>query len=506
MARVFLEGVSKQYSPEQRAVTELTLEVADREFLVLVGPSGCGKTTTLRMIAGLESISSGRILIGDREVQQVPPKDRDIAMVFQNYALYPHMSVYKNMSFGLELRNGGGWISRLWRRIRQPEVARRLEERRREIPQKVQAAAESLGIEKLLQRKPHQLSGGERQRVALGRSIVREPAAFLFDEPLSNLDARLRAEMRGELRRLHRQLQTTMIYVTHDQVEALTLGDRVAVMRGGQLLQVGPPMEVYDEPVDTFVASFLGSPGMNLLDGWLSRQADGWLFELSGESVDGTRLSTVDGESHRVDGESQRVGQEELSSQRNRQRDQGDEKGKSIERGGDSPPRLMIDSTLLSSEVRATVEQELAQQEAGGRVRMLLGVRPEDLSVSASEQEVPGPAANETASAIETASANSGVTSRGLANSEATSVTRMTCEVVAVDRLGDSAMLYLRLPGTTGEEGGTGRLGKSVGLAARAWGRFRVAEGANVELAFDLGRVHFFDRESGINLVKVDRS
>lgn len=291
MARVLLEEVGKTYGrtaseQRERAVDGVSFEVQDREFLVLVGPSGCGKTTTLRMIAGLETCSSGQIQIGDRVVNAVPPKDRDIAMVFQNYALYPHMTVYKNMAFGLELRYGGGWLARVLRRVIQPRRAAELEEKRRDISRRVQQAARTLGIERLLKRKPHQLSGGERQRVALGRSIVREPAAFLFDEPLSNLDARLRTEMRVELKRLHRQLGATMIYVTHDQVEALTLGDRVAVMRGGKLLQVGPPMEVYDEPADTFVARFIGSPGMNLAEGELLEENGQWSFRVGNQSID----------------------------------------------------------------------------------------------------------------------------------------------------------------------------------------------------------------------------
>jgi len=233
MARVSLEGVSKVFPNGERAVDSLDLEIHDREFLVLVGPSGCGKTTTLRMIAGLEAPSSGKIAIGDRIVNDVAPKDRDIAMVFQNYALYPHMSVYKNMSFGLELRFGGGLLARLLRRLFKPTKAAQLESRRKTIKDRVRQAAELLGIEHLLGRMPRQLSGGERQRVALGRAIVREPAAFLFDEPLSNLDAKLRVEMRRELKRLHRELNATIVHVTHDQVEALTLGQRVVVMSDG---------------------------------------------------------------------------------------------------------------------------------------------------------------------------------------------------------------------------------------------------------------------------------
>ncbi len=270
MAKVVLNQVSKRFSDAQPAVSQLNLEVSDREFLVLVGPSGCGKTTTLRMIAGLEEVSDGKIVIGDRDVTHVSPKDRDIAMVFQNYALYPHMTVRRNMAFSLRLRYGGNFVSRQWQRWRDPEGARHRHQQYRQIPQKVAQVANVLGIEKLLDRFPRELSGGERQRVALGRAIVREPAAFLFDEPLSNLDAKLRVEMRRELKELHRRLGATMIYVTHDQVEAMTLGDRIAVMNQGVLQQVGPPGEVYHRPANQFVAGFLGTPGMNLLPGELT--------------------------------------------------------------------------------------------------------------------------------------------------------------------------------------------------------------------------------------------
>lgn len=255
MAEVILQNISKVYPGNVRAVDNVSLEIHDKEFIVLVGPSGCGKSTTLRMVAGLEEISGGRILIGDRVVNDVPPKDRDIAMVFQNYALYPHMSVYKNMAFGLKLR-------------KVPKA---------EIDQKVRAAAKMLGIENLLERKPKALSGGQRQRVAVGRAIVRTPKAFLFDEPLSNLDAKLRVEMRAELKKLHRRLATTTIYVTHDQEEAMTLGDRVVVMKDGVIHQVAGPLEVYDNPVNRFVAGFVGTPPMNFLQGRLAR-VDGAVF------------------------------------------------------------------------------------------------------------------------------------------------------------------------------------------------------------------------------------
>ncbi len=242
MARVILENISKNFGMVQ-AVKDLNLTVEDKEFAILVGPSGCGKSTALRMVAGLEEPSAGNIYIGDRMVNDLPPKDRDIAMVFQEYALYPHMSVYRNMAFGLKLRKF----------------------RREEIDQRVKEAAEILGIQGLLDRKPKQLSGGQRQRVAVGRAIVRKPAVFLFDEPLSNLDAKLRVQMRAELSKLHDRLQTTIIYVTHDQVEAMTMGTKIVVMKDGLIQQIGSPLEVYNHPVNQFVAGFIGSPVMNFI-------------------------------------------------------------------------------------------------------------------------------------------------------------------------------------------------------------------------------------------------
>jgi multiple sugar transport system ATP-binding protein len=242
MAQVVLKNLNKKYD-EVHAVKDVNLTIRDKEFMVLVGPSGCGKTTTLRMVAGLEEITGGEIQIGERVVNDLPPKDRDIAMVFQNYALYPHMSVYDNMAFGLKMR-----------KFPKAEIAKRVGE-----------AAEILGIQELLKRKPRQLSGGQRQRVAVGRAIVRHPQVFLFDEPLSNLDAKLRVQMRVELKRLHERLETTAIYVTHDQVEAMTLGSRVVVMKDGWVQQVGEPMEIYTRPQNKFVAGFIGSPAMNFV-------------------------------------------------------------------------------------------------------------------------------------------------------------------------------------------------------------------------------------------------
>ncbi len=263
MAEVRLESVTKQYG-KTVAVDRVDLEVRDREFLVLLGPSGCGKSTTLRMIAGLEEISAGTIRIGDRIVNDVAPKDRDVAMVFQNYALYPHMNVYQNMAFGLRMR-------------RTPKA---------EIDRRIRSAAATLDIEGLLKRKPWQLSGGERQRVAVGRAIVRDPAVFLFDEPLSNLDAKLRVVMRSELVRLQEQLRTTTIYVTHDQVDAMMMGHRIAVMNQGRVQQIGPPLDVYARPANQFVAEFIGSPPMNLIPAEVV--ADGgrlWLDSAAGRLV-----------------------------------------------------------------------------------------------------------------------------------------------------------------------------------------------------------------------------
>ncbi len=254
MAQVALKELNKKFD-EVHAVKDVNLTIRDKEFMVFVGPSGCGKTTTLRMVAGLEEITSGEIHIGDRVVNDLPPKDRDIAMVFQNYALYPHMSVYDNMAFGLKMR-----------KFPKPEIAKR-----------VQDAAEILGIQELLKRKPRQLSGGQRQRVAVGRAIVRHPQVFLFDEPLSNLDAKLRVQMRVELKRLHERLETTAIYVTHDQVEAMTLGSRVVVMKDGWVQQVGEPLEIYSRPQNRFVAGFIGSPAMNFIPTTVA-QAGGALY------------------------------------------------------------------------------------------------------------------------------------------------------------------------------------------------------------------------------------
>ena len=262
MATVTFEHVTKKFG-DVIAVDDFNLSINDGEFMVFVGPSGCGKTTSLRMIAGLEDITEGQVRIADRVVNDVPPKDRDIAMVFQSYALYPHMSVYDNLAFGLKLR-----------KVAKPEIDRRVKE-----------AAETIQLTSLLQRKPKELSGGQRQRVALGRAIVREPAVFLMDEPLSNLDAKLRVQTRAEIARLHQRLKTTIVYVTHDQVEAMTMGQRIAVMSQAKLQQVGPPQELYDHPLNKFVAGFIGSPSMNFLPVEMSGTGDNVELKADGLTV-----------------------------------------------------------------------------------------------------------------------------------------------------------------------------------------------------------------------------
>jgi len=260
MAQVTLKNVSKVFQESVWAIRDINLGIENKEFVVLVGPSGCGKSTTLRIIAGLEEATGGDVYIGDQLVNDVPPKDRNIAMVFQNYALYPHMSVYDNMAFGLRLR-------------KYPK---------QEIETRVKEAATILGIEKLLKRKPGELSGGQRQRVAVGRAIVRKPLVFLFDEPLSNLDAKMRVQMRTEIKKLHIRLQTTMIYVTHDQTEAMTMGDRIVVMKDGLIQQIADPITLYDRPVNRFVAGFIGSPPMNFVKGTILKK-DGKLYFSEGK-------------------------------------------------------------------------------------------------------------------------------------------------------------------------------------------------------------------------------
>lgn len=272
MASVRLENVKKVYENSFTAVHSASIDIPDGEFVVLVGPSGCGKSTTLRMIAGLEGITEGALYIDDRKVNDVAPKDRDIAMVFQNYALYPHMTVRDNMAFGLKLRKF----------------------KKKEIADRVEQAADVLGISSILDRKPKQLSGGQRQRVAVGRAIVRKPKVFLFDEPLSNLDAKLRVQMRTEISKLHHRLASTMVYVTHDQVEAMTMGDRIVVMKDGYIQQIDAPLALYNHPVNIFVAGFIGSPAMNFITGTLARNDGLTIKEKDGTNVIAVPESHVD--------------------------------------------------------------------------------------------------------------------------------------------------------------------------------------------------------------------
>lgn len=263
MAGISLKNIKKVYPGDVEVISDLNLEIKDKEFIVLVGPSGCGKSTTLRMIAGLEEITGGEMMIGDRLVNDLPPKERDIAMVFQNYALYPHMTVFKNMAFGLKLRGTDKKV----------------------IKEKVEAVAKILDIEHLLNRKPKQLSGGQRQRVALGRAMVRDPAVFLLDEPLSNLDAKLRTQTRTEIIKLHKELDTTFIYVTHDQTEAMTMGDRIVVMKDGKIMQADTPQELYENPANLFVAGFIGSPQMNFIDATVKKEGSAYAVVFPGGSI-----------------------------------------------------------------------------------------------------------------------------------------------------------------------------------------------------------------------------
>jgi multiple sugar transport system ATP-binding protein len=274
MAEVILKNVSKTYEGGNVAVSDVNIEIKDREFVVLVGPSGCGKSTTLRMVAGLEEISSGDLFIDGKRVNDVSPKDRDIAMVFQNYALYPHMSVYENMAFGLKLRKFD----------------------KEEIKTRVNEAAKILGLEQFLDRKPKALSGGQRQRVAVGRAIVRKPKVFLFDEPLSNLDAKLRVQMRTEISKLHQKLGATMIYVTHDQTEAMTMGDKIVIMKDGIIHQIDTPLNLYNHPANRFVAGFIGSPSMNFLEGNILRNGS---FQFV-SSIGGLKITLNDNYSERL--------------------------------------------------------------------------------------------------------------------------------------------------------------------------------------------------------------
>ena len=286
MAKISLKNIYKIFEDGTTAVNDFSLDIADKEFIILVGPSGCGKSTTLRMIAGLETITKGELKIGDRIVNNVAPKDRDIAMVFQSYALYPHMTVYKNMAFGLELR-----------KVPKDEIEKRVTE-----------AAKILDIEHLLKRKPKALSGGQRQRVALGRAMVRSPSVFLLDEPLSNLDAKLRANMRTEIKKLHQRLETTFIYVTHDQTEAMTMGDRIVVMKDGIIQQADTPQNIYKHPFNMFVAGFIGSPQMNFLDAKIEYRNNSIYLLLAKDEIDITDTFSENKDLRKYDGQLVKLG------------------------------------------------------------------------------------------------------------------------------------------------------------------------------------------------------
>jgi len=378
MASVTLKGIYKKFAGGVTAVSDFNLDIKDKEFIILVGPSGCGKSTTLRMIAGLEEISEGELYIGDKLVNDVAPKDRDIAMVFQNYALYPHMSVYENMAFGLKLR-----------KTPKDEIKRRVEE-----------AANVLGIQHLLDRKPKALSGGQRQRVALGRAIVREPRVFLLDEPLSNLDAKLRAQMRTELSKLHIRLGTTFIYVTHDQVEAMTMGDRIVVMKDGFIQQVDSPHNLYDSPVNLFVAGFMGSPQMNFIDATIVEKDDGLYARIGSE----------------------------------------DKKDKSS---------TVYDLRLPEAKLKGDKLKDYINKE------IIFGVRPEHIH----DEEM------------------------FLSNAE----TIMIANVEVVELMGAETFLYFSL----GE----------VPMTARVSARTSARPGDKIKVAFDLNRVHIFDKETEMVIV-----
>ena len=398
MANVTFEGVSKVFGDGTRAVDRLDLEIGNGEFMVLVGPSGCGKTTALRMVAGLEEISDGVVRIGGRVVNDLSPKSRDIAMVFQSYALYPHLTVRDNVAFPLKIR-------------RTP---------RDEIRRRVQEAARILDLEPLLDRKPRALSGGQRQRVAMGRAIVREPAVFLMDEPLSNLDAKLRVQMRADIKKIQKNLGTTTIYVTHDQVEAMTMGDRVAVMRKGELLQAAPPQELYDDPVNLFVAGFIGSPAMNMLEARVERGDAG--------------VTVVVGDA-----------------------------------------RLELDAEMLARYPALT--------EYDGR-EVVLGVRPEDLEDGALVSGADGPRLHGRVELREALGSEVLVHFTMAARRAVTEDTRELAEDVGDDR--------------AVEQLAAGAQHHAATLVGRFSPRSRAVEGEAVEVSIDIGRLHFFDPDTGL--------
>jgi multiple sugar transport system ATP-binding protein len=424
MGRVILEHLVKAYregsGQEARAVDGISLTVEPGEFMVLVGPSGCGKSTTLRLIAGLEELTAGTISIDGRVVNDVAPKDRDIAMVFQNYALYPHLSVYDNLAFGLRLR-------------KLPKA---------EIDQRVRAAAALLGLDAFLARKPKALSGGQRQRVAVGRAIVRQPKVFLFDEPLSNLDAKMRTATRGEISRLHARLGATMIYVTHDQVEAMTMGDRICVMRDGRIMQVAEPMALYHRPNHRFVAGFIGSPPMNLFEGRIERRGADWLF------LEDRAGAAPGGEGAAGQGET-RPGAAELS-------------------GAGAPAPLIL---RLTDELG-----QMAQDQPGRPV--VLGIRPEDVDLAGD-----GPAG-----------ARAGGDGAGVGEAGGEGAARVGAAARAV------VTMKLELAETMGAETYLHGSTATGSLVARVRSAGRHELGEAVRLALNLGRAHLFDGATGAAL------
>jgi multiple sugar transport system ATP-binding protein len=441
MAQVVLENITKAYPGGVLAVDDVSLTIADEEFVVLVGPSGCGKSTTLRVIAGLEVPDGGTVRIGERVVNDVPPKDRDIAMVFQNYALYPHMTVYGNMSFALRLRMLPGLLSRLFRRAAAKAV-------HAEIRRRVMRTADLLDIRPLMDRKPRDLSGGQRQRVALGRAIVREPAAFLFDEPLSNLDARLRVTTRAELKRLHRRLRTTTVYVTHDQEEAMTLGDRIVVMKDGKIQQADAAMTTYHRPRNRFVAGFIGMPPMNFFDGTLRAGEGGLMFDedaptsLSGSEAGGTMSAGL-----------QAVATADIG----------------VETVAETTPGLTLPTkgfTISLSSLAPSVLERLASWV--GR-QVVLGVRPEHLSL----RPVSG--------------------ADGLVVSQPLDV-----RVAVVEPLGGSVDLYMS---TARHNDVVARVESPAGEGLAAFGGGMAAVGMAATVHLDVRRAHLFEPgDAGMNL------
>jgi len=435
MGRVILENLVKAYreknGAEVRAVDAINLTVEPGEFMVLVGPSGCGKSTTLRLIAGLEEVTAGSISIDGRVVNDVAPKDRDIAMVFQNYALYPHLSVYENLAFGLRLR-----------KLPKEEIDRR-----------VRAAAALLGLEALLTRKPKALSGGQRQRVAVGRAIVRQPKVFLFDEPLSNLDAKMRTATRAEISKLHARLGATMIYVTHDQIEAMTMGDRICVMHDGRILQVAAPMELYDRPNHRLVAAFIGSPPMNLVEGRLERDERGWTF-LEERAEQPVRSVAAAVPEAREDGTESATGAESAKVTAERER---------------RAARGLVQASAPVAAMRIRLPDALAERAVGRAGQpLVLGIRPEDVrEVAAAE----------------------GAGTEPIGAAEAS----VTATLELAETMGAETYLYCAVATTT--------------LIARVRSSSGRAElNRTVQLGLNLARAHLFDGATGAALGAVTRS